>query len=76
MSFAWTRFNLSMFWNLNIWGCVLDELGTDETKCCSKVVNGRRVAGLWLMLGFCSLSVLESCMYHCLYLFLCRALRQ
>ena len=28
-----------MFWNSNIWGCVLDELGS------LKVVSGRRVAG-------------------------------
>ena len=25
--------------------CVLDESGTDGTKCSSKVANGRRVAG-------------------------------
>ena len=28
------------------------------------------------MLGICSFSVLESCMKHCLYLFLCMAVRQ
>ena len=26
-------------------GCVLDETGTDGTKCSRKVVSGRRVAG-------------------------------
>ena len=26
-------------------GCVLDESGIDVTKCCSKLTNGRKVAG-------------------------------
>ena len=45
-------------------GCVLSELGTDETECRRKVASGRRVAGairfLWLILDLCSLSVLGS----------------
>ena len=35
---------LSMSWNLNTWGCVLDELGTDEAECSRKVACCRRVA--------------------------------
>ena len=34
------------------------------------------LSGSSLMLGICSLSVLESCMKHCLCLFLCMAVRQ
>ena len=60
-------------------GCVLDEAGTDGAKCSRKVANGRRVVGAirsLVMLGFCSLSVLESCMKHSLYLLLRIAVRQ
>ena len=32
--------------------------------------------GPWLMSGICSLSVLESCIKHCLYLFLCMTMKQ
>ena len=31
--------------------------------------------GPWLMLGIFNLSVIESCMKHCLHLFLCIAVR-
>ena len=55
-------------------GCVLDESGTDGAECSRKVACGRRVAGAirspWLMLGICSLSMLESCIRHFLYLLL------
>ena len=43
------------------------------------MASRQRVAGAirsWLMLEICSLRVLESCMKHCLYLFLCKAMRQ
>ena len=33
-------------------------------------------SGNWLMLGICSLSVLESSMKHCLCLFLCMAVKK
>ena len=47
-------------------GSVLDEAGTDMAECSRKVASGRRVAGTIksLVLGICSLSVLESCMKH------------
>ena len=55
-------------------GCVLDESGTDGAECSRKVASERRVAyairSLVMLRNF-SLSVLESCMKHCLYLFLC-----
>ena len=60
-------------------GCVLDELGTGRAECSRKVASGRRVAGAtgpWLMLGICSLSMLEPCMKHYLCLSLCMAVRQ
>ena len=44
--------------------CVLDESGTDGAERSRKV------------LGICSLSVLESCMKHWLYIFLCMAMRE
>ena len=51
-------------------GHVLDESGTDGAECSRKVVSGRRLAGAklgpYLMLGISSLSVLDSCMKHCL----------
>ena len=59
--------------------CVLDESGTDLAECSRKVTSARRVVGATrsqLMLGICSFSVLESCMKHCLCLFLCMAVRQ
>ena len=63
-------------------GCVLDESGTDEAECCRNVASGRRVGGLevllglWLVLGFCSLSVLGSFMSPFWCLFLRMAVRQ
>ena len=60
-------------------GCILNESGTDGAECSRKVESGRRglqvPSGPWLMLGICSLSVLESCMTHCLCLLLCMAVR-
>ena len=53
---------------------VLDESATDGAECSRKLASGRRVTGAvksWLMLGIYSFSVLESCMRHCLCLFLC-----
>ena len=71
MRFVWMGTDWSMRQNLNT-------CGTDEVVCCKRVASGRRVAGAgyWLMLGVCSLSVLESCMKHWLYLFLCMVVRQ
>ena len=43
------------------------------------MASGRRVQvllGPWLMLLICSLRVLEYCMKHCLYLFLCMTVIQ
>ena len=60
-------------------GCVLEESGTDGAEGSRKVASGRRVAGVirpWLILGICSLTVLESCMQHCLCLFFCMAVRK
>ena len=60
------------------WG-VLDESVTDRVECSRKVMSGRRVAGAirsLVMLGICSLSVLESYMKLFLYLFLCMGVRQ
>ena len=58
-------------------GCVLDESGTDEESGRWRVGGGLQVSlGLWLMIGLCSLSVLGSCIKHCLSLFLCMAVRQ
>ena len=55
----------------------------------NQVQTGQNVVGRWqvggelqvplgpkLILWICSLSVLESCIRHCLYLFLCMAVRQ
>ena len=53
-------------------GCVYYKVGTDGTECSRKVASGRRVAGA----KYCSLNVLESCMKHCLFLFLYMAVRQ
>ena len=50
-------------------GCVLDESGTDGQDA----VGRWRAGGGLQVLGICSLSVLESSMKHCLYLFLCMA---
>ena len=57
-------------------GCVLNESDTYGPECRRKVASRRRVAGPWLMLGIYTLSVLESCMRHCLCLFLCMVVRQ
>ena len=51
--------------------CVLDKSGTDGAECSRKVPKGIRIAGA-IRLGIC-LSVQESCMNYCLYLFLCMA---
>ena len=56
-------------------GCILNESGTDGAECSRKVTN-RLKCHPWLMLGICSLSVLESCMKHCLCLFICMAMRK
>ena len=48
--------------------CVLDESGKDRAECSRKVVNGRKFADA---IRICRLSVLESCMKHCLYMILC-----
>ena len=57
-------------------GCVLNESGTDGTDCNRKVVSGRRVAGAIAVLVNARNLELESCMKHCLYLFLCMAVRK
>ena len=49
-------------------GCVLDESGTYEAECSREVASERRLQlllDLWLMVGVCTLSVLESCLRHC-----------
>ena len=59
-------------------GCVLEESGRYEAECNRKVASGRRVAGAIRSLVNAKdlqLSVLESCMRHCLFLFLCMAVR-
>ena len=56
-------------------GCVLDELDTDEAECCRKVASGRRVGGAIRSLVY-SLSVVGCCMSHCPCLFLCMVVRQ
>ena len=59
--------------------CVLDESGTDEVESCRKVASGRRSTGairFLVNIRVCSLSVLLSCMRHCLCLFLCMVVRQ
>ena len=64
---------------LNIW----DVFWTNQVHTRHSVVGKWRVGGglqvllgLQLMLRICSLSVLESCMKHCLHLSLCMAVRQ
>ena len=52
--------------------CVQDESGTDQAVCRRKVASegvSQVLLGLWLMLEFCSLSDLGSCMSHCSCLF-------
>ena len=59
--------------------CVLDESGKDGAECNRKLQEGRGwqvPSDPYLMLGVCNLSVLESCMKHCLYLFIYMAVRQ
>ena len=60
-----------------------DVFWMNQVQMRQNVVGKRRVgrelqvlSDLWLMLGFCSLSMLGSCMSHCLCLFLCRVVRQ
>ena len=60
-------------------GCVLDEAGTDGAECSRKVIIVRSVESAIRSLvnaRICRLSGLESCMKHCLYLFLRLAVRQ
>ena len=60
-------------------GCVFDESGTDRTEYSRKVVSGMRMACAIRSLDNArdlKLCVLDSCMKHCLYYFLCMALRQ
>ena len=72
-------FVYSMCRDLNIWS-VLDE--SDGAVCIRRIVTGRRIAGAIRSLvnardlQIFSLSVLESCIRHCLYLFFCMAVRQ
>ena len=56
-------------------GLGLDESGTDEAECHSKEESGKKVEGLWLMIGVYGLSVLGSCMSHCWCLFVCMVVR-
>ena len=70
---------LELVLEFKYFGYVLDESGTDGTECSGKVTSGGRVAGAirsLVRIGICSLSVLESCIKHCLYLFSCMAARQ
>ena len=60
-------------------GCVLDKSGTDGVECCRKVASGRRVADAISSLVNArdlQFELLESCMRHCLCLFLCMAVIQ
>ena len=60
-------------------GCVLDVSGIDWAECSSKVTSGRKFAGAIRFLvnaRVCSCFVLDSCMKHFLYLFLCMVVRQ
>ena len=53
--------------------CVFDEAGTNEAVCSRKVASGRRVASAIMSLvdaRDCRLSMLVSCMKHCMYLFI------
>ena len=58
------------------------QLGTDGAECSKKVASERRVAGAIRSLVNARdlllecLNVLEACMKHCLYLFLCIAVKQ
>ena len=58
------------------WPCFMGQIGRRHK---SNSEGGRKVAGAicsWLTLGVCSLSVLGSCMRHCLSTFLFMAVRQ
>ena len=60
-------------------GCFLDESGTDRAEYSRKVASGRRIADAIRSLDNARdlhFSVLESSMKHCLYQFLCLAMRQ
>ena len=59
-------------------GCVLNESGTDGAECSWKVVSGRRVAGTIRLVYARDLQpeCARVCIKHCLYLFLCMAVRQ
>ena len=59
--------------------CVLHESDRDGAECSGKVASGRRVTGAIMSLvnsWDMQLDYVESCMKHCLYLFLCMAVRQ
>ena len=57
-------------------GCVLVDSGTEGAECSRKEASGRRVTGAVRSLVNARDLQLESCMKHCLYLFLCMAVRQ
>ena len=64
--------------NLNISG-VLDEAVTEGGECGRKMASGRGFEGAIRYIVnamICSLSVLETCIKQCLYLFLCMTVRQ
>ena len=59
-------------------GYILEESVTDGAKCSRKVVSGGKVAVIirsLVFLGICSLSLIQICIKHSLYL-LCMAVRQ
>ena len=55
--------------------CVLDESGTDETKCSRKVASGMKVEGAMRSLVNTRGLQLEFCMSHCLCMSLCIVVR-
>ena len=58
-------------------GYVLDELCTDDPKCCRKVVSGRKVMGTIGSLGNASNLSVQGCrMRHCLFMFNYMVVRQ
>ena len=72
-------FVYSMSRNLNIWGV----FWTNQTKMGQSALGRWRAEGVLqvpsgnnLMLGLCSLSLLEFCFRHWFYLFLCTVVRQ
>ena len=57
-------------------GCVLDESGKDREECSRKVASGSMIADALRSLVNATDLLLESCMRHCLCLFLCMAVKQ